>query len=125
MKYIIKIQRNRSIHLPLKIKNHLKSEGLDKVEWILNYNNYTVQINFLNYVKTPEDKLYGDIQKVYRNIYTKSMIKIPNMIYNYFNCQTFDYIILDVKDELILVSSQKRIELSEISGLIKDSGSEY
>ena len=95
------------------------------MEWILNYNNYTVQINFLNYVKTPEDKLYGDIQKVYRNIYTKSMIKIPNMIYNYFNCQTFDYIILDVKDELILVSSQKRIELSEISGLIKDSGSEY
>ena len=125
MKYTIKIQKNRLFHLPLKIKNNIKSEGLNKVEWILNYNNNTVQMNFLKDMGTHQDDILGDIRKLYRNIYTQSMIKIPNMIYDYLNCQTLDYIILDVKDNHILVNTQKRIELSDISALIKKSRGEY
>ncbi|MBE6488348.1 MAG: hypothetical protein E7Z86_06510 [Methanosphaera stadtmanae] len=125
MKYTIKIQKNRLFHLPLKIKNNIKSEGLNKVEWILNYNNNTVQMNFLKDMGTHQDDILGDIRKLYRNIYTQSMIKIPNMIYDYLNCQTLDYIILDVKDNYILVNTQKRIELSDISALIKKSRGEY
>ncbi len=121
MKYTINIQKNRSFHLPSKIKNNIKSEGLDKVEWILDYNNNTVQINFLKDVETPRDKISEDIRKLYRNVYTYSMIKIPSIIYNHLNCKTLDYIILDVKDNHILVNTQKRRELSEISALIKES----
>ena len=82
-------------------------------------------MNFLKDMGTHEDDILGDIRKLYRNIYTQSMIKIPNMIYDYLNCQTLDYIILDVKDNYILVNTQKRIELSDISALIKKSRGEY
>lgn len=125
MKYIIKIQRNKSFHLPAPIKNHIKTEELDKVLWILNYNNSSVKLFFIKNVETPKDDLSEDILKLYRNIYTYSMIKIPKIVFNYLNCQIFDYIVLNVKKDSIFINTQKRFEISEISGLIKESGSEY
>ncbi|MBR0471927.1 MAG: hypothetical protein IJI98_04435 [Methanosphaera sp.] len=120
MKYTIKIQTNRSIHLPLKIRNKIKTEELNKVEWTLNHNNNTIQIKFIKENKTPPDKIIGNIQKIYRNIYTQSTIKVPNKIYNHLNCKTLDYIILEIKDNHIHVNTQKRTELAEISALIKN-----
>ena len=120
MKYTIKIQTNRSIHLPLKIRNKIKTEELNKVEWTLNHNNNTIQIKFIKENQTPPDKIIGNIQKIYRNIYTQSTIKVPNIIYNHLNCKTLDYIILEIKDNHIHVNTQKRTELAEISALIKN-----
>ena len=120
MKYTIKIQTNRSIHLPLKIRNKIKTEELNKVEWTLNHNNNTIQIKFIKENQTPPDNIIGTIQKIYRNIYTQSTIKVPNIIYNHLNCKTLDYIILEIKDNHIHVNTQKRTELAEISALIKN-----
>ncbi|WP_323737604.1 hypothetical protein PXD04_11205 (plasmid) [Methanosphaera sp. ISO3-F5] len=120
MKYTIKIQKNRSIHLPLKIRNKIKTEELNKVEWTLSHNNNTIQIKFIKETKTPPDKISGNTQKIYRNIYTQSTIKVPNIIYNHLNCKTLDYIILEIKDKHIHVNTQKRTQLAEISALIKN-----
>jgi hypothetical protein len=124
MKYMIKIQRNRSFHLPAKIKRYIKSKGLNRILWILNYNNDSIRITFLKNVETPHDNISEEIVKLKRNVYNYSMIKIPNIIYNHLNCQTFDYIVLEVKEKTIYLYRQERIEISEISGLIKEPGEE-
>ena len=97
--------------VPFKIVGILQPDGV----------NDEVMCDFLKDVETPRDKISEDIRKLYRNVYTYSMIKIPSIIYNHLNCKTLDYIILDVKDNHILVNTQKRRELSEISALIKES----
>ena len=125
MKYTVKIQRNKSFHLPATIKDYIKPKKLNRVLWILNYNNSTVEINFLKDVETPKDEISDDITKLYRNIYSYSLIKIPKIVYEYLNCQIFDYVVINVKEDAIFINTQKRFEISEISGLIKESGGEY
>lgn len=124
MRFIIKIQRNRVFNLPSKIKKYIKSKELNRILWILEYNNNSISINFIKNVETPQDNISEDTVKLTRNVNNYSLIKIPNIIYNYLNCKTFDYIVLEVKNNTIHIYRQERIELSEISGLIKESGGE-
>lgn len=120
MKYKIKIQSNRSFNLPRVIKDEIKSKGFDKAEWIIDNNNKIVKLNFLKDIETPLDKTEDDIMKFYRNIYRFSMIKIPNIIYNYLNCEIFDNIILDIDENDVVVTSSKKERISELSALIKE-----
>lgn len=124
MKYTTKIQRSKSVCLPLKIRKHIESNELNKVEWVLDNNENTVQITFTKKEETPQDIYSENMTKLYRNIYQSAIIKIPNTVFNQLKCQIFDNILLEEKDNTIFITTSKKTEIAEISALIKKSGDE-
>lgn len=124
MKYTTKIQRSKSVCLPLKIRKHIESNELNKVEWVLDNNKNTVQITFTKKEETPQDIYSENMTKLYRNIYQSAIIKIPNTVFNQLKCQIFDNILIEEKDNIIFITTSKKTEIAEISALIKKSGEE-
>lgn len=124
MKYTTKIQRSKSVCLPLKIRKDIESNELNKVEWVLDNNKNTIQIKFTKKEETPQDIYSENITKLYRNIYQSTIIKIPNTVFNILKCQIFDNILIEEKDNSIFITTSKKTEIAEISALIKKSGDE-
>lgn len=124
MKYTTKIQRSKSVCLPLKIRKDIESNELNKVEWVLDNNKNTVQIKFTKKEETPQDIYSENITKLYRNIYQSAIIKIPNTVFNHLKCQIFDNILIEEKNNTIFITTSKKTEIAEISALIKKSGDE-
>lgn len=124
MKYTTKIQRSKSVCLPLKIRKHIESNELNKVEWVLDNNKNTIQIKFTKKEETLQDVYSENMTKLYRNIYQSAIIKIPNTVFNQLKCQIFDNILIEEKNNTIFITTSKKTEIAEISALIKKSGDE-
>lgn len=118
MEIKLKIQKTKSIHFPKNLKDTFKINKFNKIKWIIHKNKNKIQIEFIQTNNNHEDKETSEKIILYRNIYSSSSIIIPKIVFQKLNCKIYDYIILTIIEEEILVKTSEKIRINELSGII-------
>lgn len=113
MKYQLKIQKSKSIHLPYQIRKINEKNNLNTIKWTIDDKKDRITIDFRNRKKQSYNK-----NIIYRNVYSYSTVKVPSKIFEHFNIKVGDRIVLSIEEKEIIVTSKKKSRLVDISGII-------
>ena len=123
MHFKTRIQSTNAINLPKYLIDINKKNNFTKVKWILNKKDNTTKIQFTKKQPLlPNQHIEKDDEIIfYRNVYHYSMIRIPVIVLKTLNCKEFDNIIMTVGQEYIQISSQEKIRINDLAGIIENN----